>query len=155
MELLALALTLLVTGIALVLPAVVFVWSFRAMPPLASGWRGGLSRFMCASIFALIAFLLITQHVLAHGWFTDARDPVHGYLCCDGTDCADIPAADVKEVYGGYTYLPTGEFIPHARVQPSQSGSFARCFHKHSAPAASPPYKAGETRCFFAPPGGV
>jgi hypothetical protein len=47
----------------------------------------------------------------AHSWYTGTHDPTTGFECCGGGDCAPIPDEAVREVPGGYLYLPTEEFI--------------------------------------------
>ena len=102
------------------------------------------------------ALAIASSEALAHDWYTGTNDPVTGFRCCAATDCAPIPDIDVKETLGGYTYLPTGEFIPHFRVQHSHDWQFHRCIYQsdflnldHGS------FRKGDTRCFFAPRPGI
>lgn len=94
----------------------------------------------------------------AHSWYTGKTDPVTKVSCCGGTDCAPISADDVREVSGGYVYLPTGEFIEHARVQPAHDWEFHRCVFLQDQmnwETGEILHRKGATRCFFAPPGSM
>lgn len=97
--------------------------------------------------------LVLTTAADAHDWFTGAKDPVTGHRCCDGTDCSEIPDTDVEKVTGGYIYLPTGEFIPRARIQPSQGYGYARCVYQSTGQFNGKTMPPGSTRCFFEPSG--
>lgn len=99
------------------------------------------------------AIVLWSGEAYPHGWFTGTNDPVSGISCCGGTDCKDIDDTDVRQVEGGYVYLPTGEFIPRARIQQSQSYGFARCEFLGDVIFNGVTHKKGTTRCFFEPGG--
>ena len=98
------------------------------------------------------AFVIVSTEALAHDWYTGANDPVTGFRCCAGTDCAPISDSEVKERPDGYIYLPTGEFIPHLRVQYSQDWQFHRCIYQSDfLNLDQGSFRMGDTRCFFAP----
>jgi hypothetical protein len=102
---------------------------------------------------SLVLTLVISGgEATAHGWYTSTNDPVTGFSCCGGSECAPIPDADVKEMQGGYTYLPTGEFIPYHRVQHSRDWQYHRCSYRSNFINLDQGiFRAGDTRCFFAP----
>jgi hypothetical protein len=101
---------------------------------------------ICFALFAALA----PSAAAAHDFYTTTRDPVTAHSCCGGMDCAPVPESEVRLAPGGYLYLPTGELIPHARVQQAPDWQFHRC--KYLGDVAG--HRKGETRCFFAP-GGV
>lgn len=92
--------------------------------------------------------IVMAVQASAHSWYSGKTDPETGISCCGGFDCAEIPDADVREVRGGYEYLPTGEFIPTSRVQQSHDWRFHRCVFLGGL-------LKGTTRCFFSPPGSM
>ncbi|MFD2053767.1 hypothetical protein ACFSQT_11930 [Mesorhizobium calcicola] len=95
---------------------------------------------------------IVSTGAVAHEWYAGKKDPVTGFTCCAGTDCAPIPDSEVKEMPGGYIYLPTGEFIPYLRVQHSQDRQFHRCIYQSEfLNLDQGSFGKGDTRCFFAP----
>lgn len=113
----------------------------------------GILAVLAALVFAA---LLLTRPAHAHSWYSGTNDPVTQMGCCGGTDCAEIPDADVRQTAsGGYVYLPTGEEIPQSRVQRSRDWRFHRCKYLSTFTNANGTFKAGDTRCFFAPPGSM
>ncbi|MER9710202.1 hypothetical protein NKJ13_08025 [Mesorhizobium sp. M0174] len=44
--------------ITIILPAVAFLWAFKNLPAPASGWRGGLGRFLHSTMLAILAWLV-------------------------------------------------------------------------------------------------
>jgi hypothetical protein len=98
------------------------------------------------------ALAIVSTEAMAHKWYTGTHDPVTGFDCCAGLDCAPVPKSEVKEVPGGYIYLPTGEFIPHPRVQHSRDWQFHRCVYQSEfLNLDKGSFRKGDTRCFFAP----
>ena len=100
-------------------------------------------------------FMVLTAgSASAHSWYTGTHDPLTGFECCGGGDCAPVPNEAVRELAGGFLYLPTGEFIPMSRVQRSHDWQFHRCVYKRDfLDLAKRKFSKGDTRCFFAPPG--
>lgn len=108
------------------------------------------------ALAASIAFVLaMTTESPAHSWYTKTSDPLTGFGCCGGEDCAEISDTDVREVQGGYVFLPTSEFIPTSRVQKSRDWRFHRCIYLQAFSHEGQAYEKGATRCFFAPPGSM
>lgn len=104
---------------------------------------------MKRALFAIAwaAFVLVATHYTtarAHDWYTGTKDPVSGYSCCGGYDCAEVLDTDVRAIQGGYIYIPTSEFIENKRTQPARDWKYHRCEFVGGA-------QAGETRCFFVP----
>jgi len=114
-----------------------------------------IAKLSALAICTAVAVLLHLGEASPHSWFTDAKDRETGLGCCDGDDCDDIPDEAVREVEGGFRYLPTGEFIPHSRVLPSKTWGFARCVYETEFFYMGVLHREGETRCFFAPPGAM
>ncbi|GAB5505813.1 MAG: hypothetical protein Rhirs2KO_09760 [Rhizobiaceae bacterium] len=100
-----------------------------------------------------VAVVSCQREAVAHGWFSGATDPVTGHGCCDGVDCADVSPEALERVDGGWVWLPTGEFIPDERVQPSQSWSPARCEYLADLTIRGQLFPKGSTRCLFIPMG--
>ncbi len=88
----------------------------------------------------------------AHDWFTGTHDPVTGYSCCGGSDCAVLRDEDVRAIKGGYIVvsLPRGFpgadtvslpiLIPNSRAQPGKDPAhYAMCIWSQTA------------QCFFTP----
>lgn len=94
-----------------------------------------------------------TAPAYAHEWFTGTRDPMTNWGCCNDKDCAEVEDTDVRQIDGGYVYLPTNEFIPHERVQSSKTWKFARCVQMWDGEFGKVKFPKGSTRCFFAPSG--
>jgi hypothetical protein len=98
------------------------------------------------------ALAIVSGDATAHSWYAVTNDPVTGFSCCGGTDCAPIPDSDVDETRGGYTDLPTGEFIPRLRVQRRRDWQFHRCIYQSDfLNLDQGSFRKGYTRCFFAP----
>lgn len=98
------------------------------------------------------ALAVVSTGAIAHEWYTGKTDPVTGFGCCGGSECAPIPVSEVKEMPGGYIYLPTGEFIPHLRIQHSHDRQFHRCIYQSEfLNLDQGSFRKGDTRCFFAP----
>ncbi len=108
-------------------------------------------------LFALIPILVVVSRAAhAHGWYSDTSDPLTGFSCCGGFECAPIPAADIRPARGGYTYLPTGEFIPYLRTQHSPDWQYHRCVYRSDfINLDQGSFRKGQTRCFFAPQPGM
>ncbi len=112
-----------------------------------------LGKIPLYTAIGLLLGLSFAEPVAAHGWYSTTTDPETGVGCCGGTDCKEISDNDVREKVGGYLYLPSGEFIPASRVQQSKDWRFHRCVYLNDFIQYGRKHKAGETRCFFAPPG--
>ena len=111
--------------------------------------RGHMRR----SVKILVPVLaVVSTEAMAHEWYTGKKDPVTGFDCCAGSECAPIPESQVREMPGGYIYLPTGEFIPLRRVQHSHDWQYHRCiYHSEFLNLDQGRFRKGDTRCFFAP----
>lgn len=89
------------------------------------------------SLLATIALCLPAQaHQAATGW-TYPSD------CCGLTDCALVPAKDVKVQGNGWRVIPRDLYIRQDQSRPSPDGDFHLCTQP------TKPF----FRCFFAPPG--
>ena len=107
---------------------------------------------MRLATFLLAVSIVSADEAAAHGWYTETSDPVTGFGCCGGNECAPIQDTDVRTLQGGYIYLPTGEFIPHRRVQHSRDRQFHRCIYRSDfINLDQGAFRGGDTRCFFAP----
>lgn len=62
--------------------------------------------------------------------------------CCGKGDCFPFTAQQMKITPEGYTF-PDGHFVPFSKAAPSADGFFWKCVW------------GGETKCVFAPIGGV
>ena len=89
---------------------------------------------------ATMILLFAVAPVLAHDWYSDQRRPGTNILCCNGNDCAPVPAHEVRAASGGWMYIPLGQTIPFKEVLPSQDNSFHVCI------------MGGQLRCLFIPP---
>lgn len=106
----------------------------------------------------LATVMLLTPPAHGHDWFKGKSDPVTNWSCCGGNDCKEVPEemlvlGVIQEVQGGYLVQLTGaqaqffngskqpirQMIPWARVQPSETMTFAICI------------VGSDVRCFFAP----
>lgn len=105
---------------------------------------------VAAGLAVGLMYLAWVYPALAHEWFTGTKDPVTGFTCCNNRDCQEIEDTDVRQQGSGYIYLPTGEFIPRARIQQSKTYRFARCVQLWDS---GPEHPKGSTRCFFEPVG--
>jgi hypothetical protein len=122
------------------------------MPVPVALW---LAIYAAAGLIALAGVLVFVARADAHSWYGSTKDPATGLGCCGGEDCAEIADADVKAAAGGYVCLPTGEFIPMARVQQSPDWFFHRCEYLSTFDNGLETFTEGQTRCFFAPAGSM
>lgn len=65
-----------------------------------------------------------------------------GELCCGEGDCFHFEASQIKTTPQGYVF-PDGQVVPFNKAAPSVDKFFWRCIW------------GGETKCVFAPVGGV
>jgi hypothetical protein len=99
-----------------------------------------MRRLIIAGALALFSCNSLADDI----WINRERrvDPVSKEWCCNDKDCQPVPVSKIREVKGGYVYIPTQEFIPNSRVQDSPDGEFWRCEYSFGQ-------KYGQTRCFF------
>lgn len=123
-------------------------------------------RFTLLLAAEMAALLLLASIALAHGHYTDLKDPVTNADCCGDSDCnvLDVVPGVLETNEIGYVVTLTGEqarainpartypvtfTVPWARVQPSWDGKFHVCI-------APDPYMGHEHPdrfyCFWAPP---
>jgi hypothetical protein len=110
----------------------------------------------------LAAMLVLAGTAQAHEMYTNTKDPVSGYGCCGGNDCAAIPADWIEPTPDGYRLKLTLEqarkvnanavsavdaIIPWSRIQPSHDLQFHACLFNSNRSA---PY--GGVICFWQPP---
>ena len=97
--------------------------------------------FTRIGVLAVLSFLLFHTPAFSHDtWKTGiAVDPVTKNKCCGWNDTKEIDQSLVLPLKGGFFLLDTHEFIPFARVQPSQDNSIWASRW------------GGETKCFFYP----
>lgn len=123
---------------------------------------------MLAALVAAFVFLapVIANEARSHEPYSKLKDPVTGYACCGGSDCAvlDIVPGVLDTNENGYVITLTGEqarainpdrkqpvsfVVPWSRVQESWDGKFRVCI-------APDPYMGHEHPdrfyCFWAPP---
>jgi hypothetical protein len=122
-----------------------------------------MNRTQGTSLIAAAMLLLLpaSSRVNAHSWYGGAKDPVSGYQCCGGSDCAAIPASWVRYERDGFRLTltigqaravnphatkPIDAFIAPARVQPSPDMNFHVCLY-----AADRREPNSGVICFFAP----
>ena len=113
---------------------------------------------------ALAAAFLLASPALAHDWYSEKRDPVYGWSCCGGHDCArwKIRKGSIKAVPRGfhiqltleetqainpYSQLPIDAVVDYGRVQPSEDGDWHLCVMNHNRSTES-----GGVYCLFQPP---
>lgn len=101
----------------------------------------------------------------AHSWFKGAKDPVHGWECCNDKDCGAISDTDLMQVAGGWIYLPFDNkkgpndsnpgFVSNDRIQYSTDFSYAVCIGGSGGtfpiPYGSAPVQQMFVRCLFIP----
>lgn len=123
---------------------------------------GGPTPFWIVYIPAYIAGFIIITLVMwawraeAHDWYTGTKNPVTGYGCCGGNDCAKIPVTSGKAITGGYriTLMPGDHplvtrphifTVPTKEVQFSQDGEYHVCLYPNE----------DHLRCVFVPGAGT
>lgn len=99
----------------------------------------------------------------AHDWYTKRHDPVFGWHCCGGNDCAPLKisksnvtaeregyrvrlSVDEARAINPYAKWPIDALVPWARVQASETDEWAICV----APLNRDPMHGG-IFCFFEP----
>ncbi len=119
---------------------------------------------MFVVLVAAWLYLLSTQFVLAHDWYSSTSDPVYQSNCCGGHDCAPVDPAWVSEVGEGYRLTMTADqartvnpeaqspvdaVIPWSRIQspPKAEHEFYACIYDRDRTAP----RHGVI-CFFATP---
>lgn len=93
----------------------------------------------------------------------DMSDPNHWYPseCCSMRDCYPLDPSEYKEEKGGFSILPSKEFIPDNETRISKDGRVHRCSigadrsgptigHKEHGPFSGSSYLGGA--CLFIPP---
>ena len=96
-------------------------------------------------ILALLLLMAIPAgaHENPTDWIGQGRlKNAAGHLCCGAGDCFPFDAAKIKTTPQGYVF-PDGQIVPFDKAAPSIDRSFWRCRW------------GGETKCVFAPIGGV
>src|SRR5262249_13082043 len=103
----------------------------------------------------------IAPSAQAHSWYDTTKDPISGYRCCGGSDCAAIPASWVRYERDGFRLTLTVDqaravnpgangsinaYLPSERVQLSPDTNFHVCLY---ATDRRGPHEG--VICFFAP----
>jgi hypothetical protein len=99
----------------------------------------------CIAILLVMAYLGASLPAHAHDWYSGTKDPVSGYGCCGGSDCAIIDPRWVHAVEGGVRIVMTAEqaasinpsttrpidaFVPEARIQRSPDYDSHACVYQ-------------------------
>lgn len=116
------------------------------------------------TLYAIAALLALAAPVNAHEWFSTKRDPVMGWACCGGSDCAAFKpnGHNIKAERDGFRIrlslaearainpmadAPVDGIVTYDRVQPSETDEWAICIMESNRGTRS----AG-VFCLFAPP---
>ena len=117
-----------------------------------------------AAAAALVAVFLCANPGLAHDWYGLKKDPVYGWSCCGGHDCArwTIKRGNLKAEARGFrvrlslaetrainpdALAPIDAVVDYGRVQPSEDGDWHLCVMTLTR---SP--ESGGVYCLFQPP---
>lgn len=117
-----------------------------------------------AAIAALLGGIAVAADARAHEWYSRKTDPIYGYSCCGGFDCAMLvvkPGVLTAEPEGyrirltreetqkinPYSVAPIDALVPWSRVQMSEDGNYHICLMTFFRGAPR-----GGIYCFFAPP---
>ena len=111
-----------------------------------------------------VAIPCLAAPAQAHGWFSEKSDPVFGWPCCGGHDCAPVKLSsrNIKAEKDGFhirlsleetrainpqSEAPIDCIVTYDRVQPSETDEWAICIMPSNRGTRS----AG-VFCLFAPP---
>lgn len=102
--------------------------------------RAAAGVILCVVLLVVVVVGLArcaAAHQASSGW-------QYPHECCHDRGCAEIPASDVREVPGGFLYVPTGEVVAQSTARISPDGRWHLCRLSPSSPIL----------CFFYPPPG-
>ncbi len=123
-----------------------------------------LALLVVAALLCLAVIAFRIPPVLAHDWYSAKRDPVYGWSCCGGHDCArwairkgSISAEptglrvrltlEETRAINPLAEYPIDALVVWPRIQPSEDGDWHLCVMSH---ARSP--ETGGVYCLFQPP---